>query len=303
MTIAFNCPKCKFICAFKEIYSGRRARCLKCGQRFIIPQNENEPAKIIKPEKVGYDPPLPGFYKAIYKCSWRAIFSLQSLPILIFIIFLSILKFYTFHQNYIIPMRGVTIFIPVGWILAFFVYGGLFYCFAEIAVSTAFDVEALPEIILGGGFGFIATACISLYSFILALIITLLPGVIIQNILFVFGIKSQWILFTFIALAMFLFPMAIMIISISRDLVLLTRPVYFFTPIIKAFPHYLFLFILFLLAFYLQFESPIYRDVAKSSPAIIYLNLLAAIAIQIVAIVTMRACGLFYRHFACYFKW
>ncbi|MEN6386317.1 MAG: hypothetical protein ABFD79_14120 [Phycisphaerales bacterium] len=275
---------------------------MRCGQRFFIPQNDNEKVKIIEPEKREYGSPLPGFYKALYKYSWRTIFSFQSLPLLILIIFLATLKFYTFHANYAYSCRGITIFLPIGWIIALLVYGGLFYCFAEIVASTAFDVEALPEITFNGGLGYAAIVFQSLYSFILALIITLIPAIIFKNIFNAIGIKSDWAILPFIALAMFLFPMVVITLSITRDFMYLIRPD-FFTPIVKGFRPYLFLSSLFLIAFYLHFESPIYKDVATSSPSVIYLNLFAAIAIEIQAVITMRAAGLFYRHFSCYFKW
>lgn len=301
-TITFNCPQCKYLCAFKDVYAGRKARCLRCNQVFIIPQTDSDKAKKIKPPKE-YGEPLPGFYEAIFKYSWRAFFNVQSLPLLVFVIFVSIVKFYTFHLNYVIPLRGIVIFLPIGWMIALLVYGGLFWCYAEIVCATAFDVEALPEITFEGGIGYVITAFKSLYSFALALIIVLLPAIVFRNIFLMFDIQSKAAIFPFIALAMFLFPMALMIVTISRDLLLLVRPVNFFTPIVKAFRHYLFLSGLFLLTLYLQFVSPIYRDVINSSPNVIYLNLFASIAIQIEAIVCMRAAGVFYRHFACYFKW
>lgn len=302
MTIVFNCPECNSVCAFKDIFAGRKAKCLKCKQVFIIPQNENEKVKKVEPPKE-IEEPLPGFYEAIFKYSWRAIFNLQSCTILVFVCFLAILKFYTFHFNYVVSMPGFGLFLPVGWIIACLVFGGLFYCFAEIACSTAFDIEALPEIEFGGGLGYIATAFKSLYTFALALTISFIPAAIARGILSACGIESKFAIYPFIALASFLFPMAMMIVSISRDISLLGRPIYFLKPIIRAFRHYLFLSGMFMLGGYLQFASPIYRDVAGSSPLVIYLNLFAAIAIQIYAIVTVRAAGLFYRHFACYFKW
>lgn len=303
MTIVFNCPECNSVCAFKDIYVGRKAKCLKCNQVFIIPQNENEKIIKIKPPKE-YDQPLPGYYEAVLKKSWRAIFNFKSLPVLVFIAFITAIKFYTFHMNYAIPFFSIVIYLPIGWIFAFFVYGGLFWCYAEIVRETAFDVEALPEISFGQGMvGYIATAFKTLYAFTMAIFIVLLPAIIFKSIFKAVGVESKWTILPFFLLAAFLFPMAIMIVTISRDLTLLARPVYFFTPIKKAFRHYSFLTVLFLFALFLQEVSPSYKDVMERSSGVIYANLLAAITIQIPAVVSMRAAGLFYRHFACYFKW
>lgn len=302
-TITFNCPSCGYLCAFKDVYAGRRAKCLRCNQVFVIPDSDGQKAKKVIPPKE-YDEPLPGYYEAVLKNSWRAIFNFQSLPVLIFIVFLTVVKFYTFHMNYAIPFFSIVIYLPIGWIIAFFVYGGLFWCYAEIVCATAFDVEALPEISFGEGIiGYIATAFKTLYSFAMALFIVLLPAIVFIYIFRVAGIHNKFAIIPFYVLAAFLFPMALMIVTISRDLMLLARPVYFFTPIKKAFRHYLFLTALFLFALFLHDISPIYKDVINRNTGVIYANILAAIAIQIPAIVSMRAAGLFYRHFACYFKW
>jgi len=117
------------------------------------------------------------------------------------------------------------------------------------------------------------------------------------------GIRSQWPLLPFVVLGMFLFPMAVLTISIGRDLTMLFRPDYLFRPVKKAFWHYLFLAGLFIITWQLQFVSRNFGDIAGGSDFVVLLNLAAVLAIQILAVFTMRATGLFYRHFACYFKW
>jgi hypothetical protein len=96
---------------------------------------------------------------------------------------------------------------------------------------------------------------------------------------------------------------SVLTVSIGRDLVMLFRPDYFFRPVTKAFWHYLFIAGFFILTGQLQYFSLNYEDVANQSNSIILLHLLVVLAIQILAVFTMRATGLFYRHFACYFKW
>lgn len=307
-TITFNCPKCKSLCAFKDAYTGRRARCLNCNQIFIVPATENEKIQTIKPPKEEFDEPLPGFYEAVFKKSLPAIFNKQSLTTLLFIFIVTTLKFFTAHLDYSFTVIGrggpaFTVFLPIGSVIAALVWGGIFWCYAEIIYATAFDIESLPQIIFGGGAGYLFSVLQSLYSFFVALVVVLLPAVVAKIIFIETGIRSNWPVFPFVVLGMFLFPMAVLAVSISRALTMLFRLDYFFVPIKNAFRHYLFVAGLFILVWYLQYVSLNYGDVAGRSNFIIRLNLLFVLAIQILAIFTMRATGLFYRHFACYFKW
>ncbi len=307
-TITFNCPNCEYLCAFKDIFSGRRARCLNCNQIFIIPATENEKIQTIKPPKEEFDEPLGGFYKAVFKKSLPAIFNKQSLATLLFILIAAALKFFVAHLDYSfkIPCQSggtIAILLPVGSVIAGLAWGGIFWCYAEIIYATAFDIELLPKIYFGGGFGYLFKALESLCSFFIALVVVLLPAIVAKIIFIKTGIQSEWPVFPFAILGMFLFPMAILIVSIGRNLTMLFRPDYFFVPIKKAFRHYLFVAGLFILAWQLQYVSLNYGDIAERSSLVILMNLLAALAIQILAVFTMRATGLFYRHFACYFKW
>ncbi|MGB8225562.1 MAG: hypothetical protein WCE45_01660 [Sedimentisphaerales bacterium] len=307
-TITFNCPNCRYLCAFKDIYTGRRARCLNCNQIFIIPTTENEKIHTIKPPKEEFDEPLPGFYEAVFKKSLPAIFNRQSLATLLFIFIVTTLKFFTAHLDYSFAVVGrggpaFTVFLPIGSVIAALVWGGIFWCYAEIIYATAFDIESLPQIIFGGGAGYLFSVLQSLYSFFVALVVVLLPAIVAKIIFIETGIRSNWPVFPFVVLGMFLFPMAVLAVSICRGLTMLFRPDYFFVPIKKAFLHYLFVAGLFILVWQLQYVSLNYGNIAERSSLVILMNLLAVLAIQILAIFTMRATGLFYRHFACYFKW
>lgn len=308
-TITFNCPKCKSLCAFKEAYIGRRARCLNCNQIFIVPATDNEKIQTIKPPKEEFDEPLPGFYEAVFKKSLPAILNRQSLTTLLFIFIVTALKFFTAHLDYSFTVIGrsgepaFTVFAPIGLVISGLVWGGLFWCYAEIVYATAFDAEFLPEIYFGGGFGYIFLILKSLYSFAIALLVVMLPAIIVKIIISNINIQSQWVVFPFVVFGLFLFPMTVLIVSVGSDLLMLFRPDYFFVPIKKAFRHYLFVAGLFILVWQLQYVSLNYGDIAERSSLVILMNLLAVLTIQILAIFTMRATGLFYRHFACYFKW
>lgn len=307
MTITFNCPKCGFICAFKDAHAGRRARCLKCDQVFIIPAGDNQKAEKVKPPKENYDP-LPGFYEAVFKRTLSAIFNKQGMATLFFVLLVTTLKFFIEHMSYVmrIPCQSggtLDIYMPFGRAIAVLIWGGLFWVYAEIIYATAFDVEFLPEIIFEGGAGYFAKVFSSIYSFFIIIFVVLLPAIIFRNIFLFAGITSRWAVLPFVALGMFLFPMAVLIVSIGRDLTMLFRPDYFFAPVKKAFKHYLFVAAIFIIVCQLQYMSKNYGDIASKSVFMVLQNLAFVLLVQILIIFAMRTAGLFYRHFACYFKW
>lgn len=306
-TITFNCPKCGFVCAFRDAYAGRRARCLKCDQVFIIPAQDNQTAEKVKPPKENYDP-LPGFYDAVFKRTLSAIFNKQGVTTLFFVLIVTTLRFFVGYLNYVmkIPCQSggtLNIYMPLGWAIAAFIWGGLFWIYAEIIYSTAFDVEFLPEITFEGGTGYFAKVFSSIYSFFVILLVVLLPAIIFRNIFLFAGITSNWAVLPFIVLGMFLFPMAVLTVSIGRDLTMLFRPDYFFTPVKKAFKHYLFVSAIFIVVWQLQYMSKNYGEITSKSVFMVSLNLAFVLLVQILIIFAMRIAGLFYRHFACYFKW
>jgi ribosomal protein S27E len=63
MTIQFNCPYCDALIAFPDRHAGKHARCLTCGQLFIIPSSDGEKPQKIEP-KIQKAEPVPGFYRA-----------------------------------------------------------------------------------------------------------------------------------------------------------------------------------------------------------------------------------------------
>jgi len=302
-SISFNCPNCKTLCAFKDIYKGRRAKCLQCSQIFIIPDKEGGKVVEIKPPKE-YAEPLPGFYEAVFEKSLPAIFNKNSLKTLFFILIATTAKFFVAGLNYSISFAcrsggTIDITLPFGLIASILIWGGIFWCYAEIIYSTAFDIESLPQITFGGLNGFLISALKALYSFFVALLVVFLPAIIVKIIINYIGIKSQWPIIPFAVVGMFLFPMAVLTVSIGHDLTMLARPDYFFVPIRKTFRHYLFVAALFALFCQLVFITRHYNATGRA----LLLNLSAVLAVQILGVFVMRIIGLFYRHFGAYFKW
>ena len=80
MSIRFYCPTCGAPIAFQEKHIGKPARCLNCGQAFIIPpEDEQVPQKIKLETKTQSSEPLPGFYKALLLDSLKIFFHAENL--------------------------------------------------------------------------------------------------------------------------------------------------------------------------------------------------------------------------------
>lgn len=306
-TITFHCPKCRSMCAFSDRFAGRRCRCLKCGQFMLVPTEDGGKSEKLE---ISCDTgtPLPGFYKAVFINSKKLFTSRQSVIGLIFIVTTVTVQFFTAYLNFWIkiPMRSggtLDIFVPFGYAMGIMTWGVLLWYYTEIIYSTAYDMEELPEIYIGGMFGFLWTVVKSAYTFLIALLVVELPYIVAIGIFKVDGIELKWPLYVLAMSGLFLLPMAILTASTGRDITMLGRIDYFFQPIIKAFWPYLVLVVLLTITCRLQWIALDYGKLRDSGKVAVLLNLLANIGTQAMAIVTMRAIGIFHRHYNCYLKW
>ncbi len=302
MTIQFNCPNCDALIAFAGKHSGKRARCLTCGQIFIIPSRDNETPKKIEPEtkpQIEKAQPLPGFYHALFLDSWKIFISPENATSLVFVIAVVCFKF--FLAQAICCMNYISFVIVWGWLLGFYL---------NIIYESAFEIDKLPEIYLGTGVIFLWYVIKPFLIFFFTMAVVQLPFIIALSLLQNKGITTEnmWqaelgfrlllqLLFIF---SLFLFPMAILTIAVGKDLTLL-RPDYFLIPIFRAPAPYIVVVAL-LVAFGVlemqtaQFESGIPLAITAGR---LTLNL----AVQVIAIIAMRSIGLFYRHYSCHLKW
>jgi len=302
MTIEFNCPHCGALIAFDSKHCGKRARCQTCGQLFIIPFKDFEKPTKIK-IKIERPDPLPGFYYAAFVDSWKLFTKLENVTGLVFIAAAVLFKFFTARLNFTVtvsgPWRSIDIYVPLGFILHIAAWGFLFWYYMEIIYSIAFEVENLPEVVMGGFYGLIWQITRSMYTFFIALLVVELPLLTIAVILKITGVEFPLLLYVFMLGGLFLFPMAILTVAIGRDLTML-RPAYLLPPILRAFKPYLATAVLLGVAGVLQSQTSQYKgqDVAPAAS-----QLMLNLAVQAVAIMAMRAIGLFYRHYCCYFAW
>jgi DNA-directed RNA polymerase subunit RPC12/RpoP len=298
MTIKFSCPKCGALIAFPEKQAGRRAKCLTCGQRFIIPAGEYEKVQAIKPEHEKPGAPLPGFYRAVFLDSWKLFFNPENITPLAFVVTLVCFRFFL--------AGGVCC---LGYISTVVIWGWLIGYYLNIIDETAFDNNELPDVYIGTSITFLWYAIWPLLVFLYTMFIVQLPFIITMGILKNTGITpaNMWegttgyhlLLQGLEILCLSLFPAAILTTAVGKDIMLL-RPDYLLRPIIRGFVPYIVTVLLLIAAGYIELHTTQYpaEDASKTALAL-GLNL----AVQVVAIIAMRSIGLFYRHYACYFKW
>jgi hypothetical protein len=301
MTIQFYCPSCDSMIAFDDKHAGKRARCTTCGQIFIIPSKDGEKPKKVE-HKVEKAEPDPGFYRAVFVDAWKLFVSWANATGLVFVAAAVCFKFFTGHLDYSFTVGAFRFQAPVGFVVSLVAWGCLFWYYIEIINSTAFDVEQLPEVYMGGLFGFVWNIVKSLYVFTIALVIVQLPCIIAIVILRKMAAEWPVLLHTLTLVGLFFFPMAILTIAVGKDLTML-RPDYILTPILKVFCPYVVAAGLLIIAWQLQLWTVGYGQLPGRKIIIVGLHLLANLAVQIIAIIAMRSIGLFYRHYTCHLRW
>ena len=298
MTIRFNCPNCNELIAFADKYIGRQARCSSCRQRFIIPSESKQTPKKIEPPAEQAEA-VPGFYRAVLIDSWKIFIRPQNITGLVFVIAAVCFKFFTGHTDYSFTMGMFRVQAPTGLIVTLSAWGCLFWYYMEIINMTANETDELPDVDMDGFFGFIWNVIKSLSIFSIGLLAVLVPSFIYALITGGTGIVSH----ALSLVGLFAFPMAVLIFSTAPEVLMVFRQDYIYKPIAKAFRPYLLVAGLFLLVWELQLRIIGYGKLIGSGYFVIGLHLLANLAVQALAIVTMRSIGLFYRHYSFLLPW
>jgi hypothetical protein len=302
MTIQFNCPNCDAIIAFHDKHRGKRARCLNCGQLFIVPSKDNQTPQKLEP-KIEKPQVLPGFYRALFLDSWKIFINPQNATGLVFVAAAVCFKFFTGHTDYSFDMGERRSQAPTGLIVTIAAWGCLFWYYMEIIHSTAFEDEQLPDVYMGGLFGFVWNIIKSVFLFAIALVIVLIPCIISLAILRKPGAQLPLLSHILAIAGLFVFPMAILTLSVGREATMLLRPDYLLRPIVRAFWPYLVPVALFILAWQLQLWAVDYGKLLHKPNTVVALHLLGNLGVQVIAIIAMRSIGLFYRHHSCHFPW
>ena len=303
MTIQFNCPKCGALIAFDSKHCGKRARCLTCGQPFIIPLADYKKPDKIKPEKEERSEPLPGFYRAVFVDSWKLFTTPENVTGLVFILTAVCFKFFVVRLNFTAtisgPWRSIDIYVPLGHVLRIAAWGFLFWYYMEIIYSTAFDAERLPDVVVGGFYGLIWHIVKSLYVLFITLLVIELPYLITLLISNKTGVELPVLSKILMFGGLFLFPMAVLTAAVGREITML-RLDYLLIPIFRAFKPYLVTVMLLGAAVVIHMHTSHYTGQAQAAAVG---HLLLNLAVQFFALFAMRSIGLFCRHYNCCFPW
>lgn len=298
MTIRFYCPNCDALIAFADKHIGKRARCLTCGQIFIIPSGDNETPQKIEPQ-IEKAEPMPGFYRAALVDSLKLFIDPENLTSLAFVAAAVCFKF--FLARAVCCCGYITFFIVWGWLFAFYL---------NIIYETAFEIDKLPEIYLGTDVTFLWYVIKPFLIFFFTMAAVQLPFIIALKLLHDKGptYYNMWeaqtslhlLLQALFILGLFFFPMAILTTAVGKDITLL-RPDYIFAPVFRAFIPYLIVVALLAAAAVLEMQTSQYEG--EIPLVIIAGRLTLNLAVQIIAIIAMRSIGLFYRHYNCHLRW
>jgi hypothetical protein len=299
MTISCRCPKCEGLCAFDDRNAGRKARCWKCGQIFIIPATDGEKPQIVKLPEIKAEP-LPGFYHAVFVDSWKVFFNPKSVTSLVFVIAVVTFRFFLAGSC---CLNIIALLLSWGWLLGFYY---------NIIHDTAFDVDELPEIYLGTSVTFVWHIIWPMLIFSLTMAGVLLPCLAANLILKHYGIvyENIWIsefglvtlLQALFILGLFLFPIAILTVAVGKDLTLL-RPDYLIRPIFRSFVPYIVVVFLIVAASVCEMHTVEINKLKDAAWPVIAGHLAGNLGVQVITIISMRTIGLFMRHYSCYFPW
>ena len=302
MTIQFNCPNCNALIAFADKYSGKRARCSTCGQILIIPSRDSETPKKIKPQ-IEKAQPLPGFHHAVFIDSWKIFRSRTNVTGLIFIALLVCFEFFVRHMNYTVVISGPAITlrfpIPFGSAMTITSWACLFWYYMQFIYSSAFGTDQLPGFHPVSIAGFLWNILKTIYTLFIVLLVLGLPCIIALLITKKMGISSPVLLWALMLCGLFVFPAAMLNIAVGKGLTML-RPYYLLTPIYRAFGPYLTLAALCIAGAVLAIQA---RQYSGANLAITTAWLTLNLAVQVIAIIAMRAIGLFCRHYSCHLPW
>jgi len=297
MTIEFNCPKCGALIAFDNKHAGKQAKCLTCGQKFLIPAESFQKAKKVEPEPEPKEDPIPGFYHAVFLDSWKVFFNSKNTTALVFVAAVVCFRFFLAQAC---CLNHIANFVIWGWLCGFYL---------NVISHTAIDDDELPEIdigtsitfllyILGPFFMFFFTLLLVEFPFILGMALTQDSGVTLEN-LWSGTTLIHRLLQTLLLGGLFLFPAAILTTAVGGAFSML-RPDYLLAPLPRAFLPYLTTVALLAAACIMEMHT---TQSTGAEPKIAATHLAMNLLVQVVAIIAMRSIGLFYRHYGCYFKW
>lgn len=305
MTITFNCPGCGGICAFKDRYAGRTARCTRCNQQCIIPAHDGD-----KAQKVEVDPgkPLEGYYRAVLVDFWKMLIAPENAAGLLAAVTAVAIKFFVGHTDYSFSVvgpsgQGFRAQLIIGQITTVLMWGYLLWYYKETVSSAAFYPDDLPDLTIGRGFDFLGNVIKSIYLFIIAVLLACFPFFIAVTLLEKNGIGHQWLLHCIMLGGPFMLPGVVMVLATTESPWLVFRYDLIYASALRCPGPYALAGGLTVAAAILQFEAKGYGQILGARPEIVALHLVLNIIAMCVTILAMRSVGLFCHHYRCYLGW
>ncbi len=300
MAISFKCPGCGNFCAFAEKYANRRATCLNCGRKLVIPAGDGQEAVLVKENNRQI---LPGFYKNVLTGWIHTFLHIQSLAGVVAVSAAVFFMFFFSNLDFSFTLPGFRVQLPIGLIMVIFIKGSLYWYYMEIISAAADGEDVLVEPDIGSGFEFIFNVIKSIYFFVVALILAELPFWILIALLEAKNINITIVNHGLVLIGLFIFPIVILMIITARELWMVFRVDQWLKPIIKAPCAYLFSSSLLVIGWSLSFYTKEYYQIENDDKLIIALWLCANLGNQFLIIIAMRAIGLFFLHYNRYMDW
>lgn len=305
MSIFFQCPKCSEFCAFDDQYAGRRAKCLKCQSRFIIPEKQGEKPLLIE-EKFEV---VEGFYRRAVKDCWKIFVKAENLAAFAFVAVLVSLEYFVGFTDYSFSVGAFRVQLPTGWIALFISYGCLFWYYMQIISTVAFEGDdELPDVSMGGGFLFLWNMLKSIYLFAAAFLIVLIPFAVLVALVESCGLRVHIaVRVSMLVVASFAFPISLLTIAAGREIWMVFHVRYTVDPIGKAFKPYLVVAVFVAAGCIVQISLTYatiggYGKMSESGSFAAVGWLVLCILSRMLNLVAMRAIGLFGFHYRCWLR-
>jgi hypothetical protein len=193
---------------------------------------------------------------------------------------------------------------PVGLILRFFCWGLLFWYYLEVIRAATFEGTLVAEVYLGDDmWERVFNMIKGLWVFAFGLLLTMLPYSIWLGLTRSLDMRPGLVGAVLNAWGLLTFPVVILNYGINRDISMLARVDLMIKPVLKALLPYLMAAGMLILTWQLFLCTKAYAGFPRTQQTTAFLHLGARLLLQLLAIISMLAIGLFYRHYYCYFDW
>jgi len=300
--VTFDCPGCGELCAFPVRHAGRRARCLRCQARFIIPDHAGATVRRVDPDRREVMIGQGQFLRESGRDIFRALVQPRGMTVLVFLASLVCFRFFLANADFSAAVPGFALVLPVGWVVIAVTWGLQLWAYMEIIGTTFLDLDTFTAEELGGTWGLIWVVAKNLYQFLAAVLVALLPGVLATVLLRNVGVPLKavyWLPW----LGLIWLPMMLLILGTDQEwywVFALRRQVQIMRRVPGAYAAVL---ALLLAAALLEVFTQQYGQLTEAAAWVRWAHLAGNLAAMGVSVTAMRAIGLFGRCYADLLPW